>query len=251
MTGEAAISWDYSDRAATYEHRADYDSAAIDRLLHHIPEPQSARAADIGAGTGKLTRPLLAAGMAVVAVEPNENMRSIAAKIPANAAALWVHGKAERLPLNSNSFDLACFGSSFNVVDAEQSLSEVTRILKNDGVLAILWNHRNLVDPLQAAVESAIKVHIPDYEHGSRRDDPSAAVLAATQFAAVDSFRNPFEYATNRDQYLAAWRSHATLARAAKSKFESVMNSIAAVVPPGEFLVPYSTAVWVFRKRIA
>lgn len=250
MTGEAAISWDYSDRAATYEHRADYDSTAIDRLLHHIPEPHLARAADIGAGTGKLTRPLLAAGMAVVAVEPNENMRAIAVQILANAGAQWVFGQAEQLPLNSNSFDIACFGSSFNVVDAARSLGEVTRILKDDGVLAILWNHRNLSDPLQAAVESAVKARIPDYVHGSRRDDPSATVLATTHFAAVDSFRCTFEYATHRDQYLAAWRSHATLARAAKLQFESVIRSIADIVPQGEFSVPYSTAVWMFRKRI-
>ena len=250
MTSDMALHWDYSDRAATYEFRSDYDSAAIDRLLQHVPQPHLARAADIGAGTGKLTRPLLAAGLAVIAVEPNDKMRAIAAQIPANDAALWLRGQAELLPVNSNSFDLACFGSSFNVVDAAQSLSEVTRILKDDGVLAILWNHRNLTDPLQAAVEAAIKVHVSDYAHGSRRDDPSDTVLATAHFVAVDSFRSAFQYSTHRDQYLAAWRSHATLARAAKSRFESVLQSIADVVPQGEFLVPYSTAVWVFRKRI-
>ncbi len=250
MTSDAAIHWDYSERAATYERRADYDRVAIDRLLQHIPQPHLARAVDIGAGTGKLTRPLLAAGMAVVAVEPNENMRAVAAQIPANAGAQWMHGQAERLPLNSNSFDLACFGSSFNVVDAERSLSEVARILKDDGVLAILWNHRDLSDPLQAAVEMAIRAHLPDYSHGSRRDDPSAAVLATAQFVAVDSFRSAFEYTTHRDQYLSAWRSHATLARAAKSEFENVLQRIADIVPQGDFSVPYSTAVWVFRKRI-
>ena len=82
MTSNTAINWDYSDRAATYEHRADYESKAMDRLLRHIPHPHLARAADIGAGTGKLTRPLLAAGLAVVAVEPNDKMRAIAAQIP-------------------------------------------------------------------------------------------------------------------------------------------------------------------------
>ncbi len=250
MMNSPAINWDYSERAATYEHRADYDSVAIKRLLRHVSGPHSARAADIGAGTGKLTRPLLAAGMAVVAIEPNENMRAMAAQISANANAQWVDGRAERLPIDSSCFDLACFGSSFNVVDAQHSLGEVLRILKADGVLAILWNHRDLNDPLQAAVESTIRLHIPDYAHGTRRDDPSATVLAGGQFAAIDSFRSAFEYTTDHDQYLAAWRSHATLARAAKSQFESVMKSIANIVPEGEFSVPYSTAVWVFRKRV-
>ena len=43
MTSNTAINWDYSDRAATYEHRADYDSKAMDRLLRHIPHPHLAR----------------------------------------------------------------------------------------------------------------------------------------------------------------------------------------------------------------
>jgi ubiquinone/menaquinone biosynthesis C-methylase UbiE len=251
MTMKAAIQWDYSDRAATYEHRADYDTAAIDRLLQHVYQPQSAQAADIGAGTGKLTRALLAAGMTVMAIEPNETMRTVAAAITGNAGAQWLHGQAERLPLPSNAFDLACFGSSFNVVDAAQSLREVTRILTRGGVLAILWNHRNLQDPLQAAVEAAIRAHIPNYAHGSRREDPSACVLATGQFVALDSYRCAFEYATCREDYLAAWRSHATLARAAQSQFEPIMQSIANIVPQGEFSVPYSTAVWVFRRAFA
>ena len=249
MTNKTAINWDYSDRAATYEHRADYDIKAINRLLQHVAEPHFARAADIGAGTGKLTRPLLTAGMAVVALEPNQNMRAVAAHMPANADALWIGGLAEQLPLRSNSFDLACFGSSFNVVDAARSLAEVARILKPNGVLALLWNHRDLSDPLQAAIEAVIKLHIPNYAHGSRRENPSTTVVATAQFVAVDSFRSAFEITTQRDHYLAAWRSHATLARAAKSELERIMKSIANIVPQGDFSVPYSTALWVFRKR--
>lgn len=251
MTTNALIQWDYSDHAATYEHRADYDAAAIERMLRHVAQPQLSLAADIGAGTGKLTRPLLAAGLAVAAIEPNKHMRAIAAQIPANAAARWQHGHAELLPLAANSVDLACFGSSFNVVNAAQSLREVTRILKDDGALAILWNHRDLLDPLQAAVEAEIRAHIHEYAHGSRRADPSATVLATGQFVALDSYRCAFEYATCREDYLAAWRSHATLARAAQSQFEPIMKRIANIAPQGEFSVPYSTAVWVFRRVLA
>ena len=255
MTTQASVinrvSWDYSERAATYEDRADYHDAAIARLLRQLPLPHLAQAVDIGAGTGKLTRPLLAAGLKVVAVEPNENMRAVAARMRLNDAALWVCGRAEQLPLPSARFDLACFGSSFNVVDAELSLDEVTRVLKDDGVLTILWNHRDLNDPLQAAVESSIQAQIPNYTYGLRRQDPSATVLARAQFVAIDSFRSSFDFTTTGDRYIAAWRSHATLARAAESQFELAMDSIAKIVPHGKISVPYSTAVWVFRKRRA
>ena len=246
-----ALAWDYSDRAATYEHRADYASAAIARLLRHLPNAHAARALDIGAGTGKLTRLLLAAGLRVVAVEPNGSMRNVASKIPLNGDAKWVCGRAEQLPLKSSSFDLACFGSSFNVVDAARSLDEVSRVLKDDGRLAIIWNHRDLNDPLQAAVESVIRANLPDFSHGSRRDDPSAIVLKRNQFVAIDSFRTAFNFVTTQQHYIAAWRSHATLARAAGSQLETTIDAIANLVPGGEISVPFSTAVWVFRKHVA
>ena len=241
--------WDYSDQAATYEHRADYVSAAIERLLRHLPRAHTVRAVDIGADTGKLTRSLLAAGMAVVAIEPNESMRAVAARIPLNGDAQWICARAEQLPLESNSFDLACFGSSFNVVDAARSLDEVSRVLTDDGILAIMWNHRDLNDSLQAAVESVIRAHLPDFSHGSRREDPTTEVLKRKQLVAIDSFRCWFEWVTAREHYMAAWRSHATLARAAGSQLEAIIDDICSLVPSGEISVPFSTAVWLFRKR--
>lgn len=244
-----ADAWDYSDRAATYEHRADYASNAIKRLLRHLPQVPRARAVDIGAGTGKLTRPLLAAGLDVVAVEPNESMRHVAARIPANDAATWLLARSEALPLDANSYDLVCFGSSFNVVDATRSLNEASRVLKDDGLLAILWNHRDLNDPLQAAVESVIRAHLPDFSHGSRRENPSAIVLKRKQFVAIDAFRTSFKFTTTHAHYMAAWRSHATLARAAGSRFEAIIEAITQRVPDVDISVPFTTAVWVFRKR--
>lgn len=243
--------WDYSDRAATYEHRADYASTAIERLLRHLRGTRAARALDIGAGTGKLTRPLLAAGLDVVAVEPNANMRDVATRIPLNDAAKWIGGQAEQLPLKSNSFDLACFGSSFNVVDPVRALDEVSRVLKRHGLLAIMWNHRDLNDPLQAAVERAIRAYLPDYSHGSRREDPAAIVLKQKQFVAMEALRHSFEFVTTHEHYMAAWRSHETLARAAGPRFDAVIDAIARLIPHGDISVPFSTAVWVFRKHIA
>ena len=67
--------WDYTDRAHTYDARADYSDEAIRKLLMALNCEQGDKVADIGAGTGKLTKLLLAAGMEVSAVEPNDNMR--------------------------------------------------------------------------------------------------------------------------------------------------------------------------------
>ena len=65
--------WDYSHRAHTYDQRADYSIDAVQDL--HSRLVVMVTVADIGAGTGKLTKLLLLNGLTVKAVEPNDNMR--------------------------------------------------------------------------------------------------------------------------------------------------------------------------------
>src|SRR5271168_1033882 len=63
---------------------------------------------DLGAGTGKLTRALLAAGHRVTAVEPLPEMRAILAeRLP---DALTLAGSAEALPLEDGCVDAVAVG---------------------------------------------------------------------------------------------------------------------------------------------
>jgi SAM-dependent methyltransferase len=57
--------------------RHDYPPAAIDWLIESLGIAPGARVLDIGAGTGKLTRPLLERGLDVIAVEPVNGMRAM------------------------------------------------------------------------------------------------------------------------------------------------------------------------------
>jgi SAM-dependent methyltransferase len=67
----------FSDRAETYaKYRPGYPDDTL-RFLEALVAP-SAAVADIGSGTGILTRELLKSGYDVWAVEPNEAMRTAA-----------------------------------------------------------------------------------------------------------------------------------------------------------------------------
>ena len=94
-------------RARSFGHVADdyeearpgYPPEAVAWLLGPTPLD----VADVGAGTGKLTSGLLAAGHRVVAVEPLDPLRAkLAAALPAARA---LPGRAEELPLPDAGVD--------------------------------------------------------------------------------------------------------------------------------------------------
>ena len=73
--------------------------------------------ADIGAGTGKLTKELLKHGLSVSSVEPNDAMRAIGIANTKGKSATWSVGTGEATGLPTGSVYAVFFGSSFNVVD--------------------------------------------------------------------------------------------------------------------------------------
>jgi SAM-dependent methyltransferase len=109
---------------------------------------------DVGAGTGKLTRLLVATHARVIAVEPVEEMRGVLLERVPGAEVRA--GTAEELGLPDGSADLIAVAQAFHWFDHERALAEFHRVLAPGGRLALVWNMRDLADPLQRAVEDLI-----------------------------------------------------------------------------------------------
>jgi SAM-dependent methyltransferase len=125
--GDAALAYD--------EHRPDYAPAAVRWALDGAPRP---RVLDLGAGTGKLTRVLLAYGAAVSAVEPDPLMLAeLRGGLP---GALALSGSAEEIPLADRSVDAVVAGNAMHWFDIDAAGPEIARVLVDGGVLAGLWN---------------------------------------------------------------------------------------------------------------
>jgi SAM-dependent methyltransferase len=93
---------------------------------------------DLGAGTGKLSAALLAAGHRVTALEPLPEMRAIlTATLPAATA---IDGRAEQLPFADDSFDAVVAGSAFHWFERVPALDEIARVLRPPGVFGLLGN---------------------------------------------------------------------------------------------------------------
>lgn len=235
------LEWDYSALAAHYNQRAPYAPAAIDALLRELALPAGARVVDIGAGTGRLSLPLRQRGLAVTAVEPNAAMRAVGERDGLD----YVAARGETTGLADAAFDLASYGSSFNVMPAQAALVEAARLLRGNGYIALMWNHRDLDDPLQQAVEQAIRRHVPSYGYGSRRKDPSEEIRRSGLFGPARHLDHAFVHHSPRDAFLDGFRAHATLLRQAGDKAGTVLQDIAAVLgTAAEVIVPFHTRIW-------
>jgi ubiquinone/menaquinone biosynthesis C-methylase UbiE len=246
------VTWDYTEHATHYDKRADYSSNAIKNLLKVICCTPSRPVADIGAGTGKLTKELLKHGLTVRSVEPNNAMRTIGIQNTKGKLATWSVGTGEATGLSTSSVYAAFFGSSFNVVNQSLALAEVSRILVPEGWFACMWNHRNLDDPIQQQIENIIKSSIPEYSYGSRREDPTNVINTSGYFSATKSIEGSFVWKMLKSDVVVAWKSHATLKRQASSDslFKSIIEQIANYLDklPAVIEVPYTTRIYYAQK---
>jgi ubiquinone/menaquinone biosynthesis C-methylase UbiE len=251
-TFQPSVTWDYTEHAVHYDRRADYSSDAIDSLLKKIGCNPSLPVADIGAGTGKLTKELLKHGLTVRSVEPNDAMRAIGIKNTKGELATWSVGTGEATGLPAHSVYAIFFGSSFNVVDQNRALAEASRILVPDGWFACMWNHRDLDDPIQQRIETLIKSSIPTYSYGSRREDPTNVINTSGYFSATKSIEGSFVWEMPKSDIVVAWKSHATLKRQAgnNSLFDGIIHQIAVVLEdlPDVIDVPYRTRIYFAQK---
>ena len=147
MASRDEMSLSFGGAAGAYEAgRPDYPRESVEWMLHPVrAEGRALRVADVGAGTGKLTRTIVEAGADVVAIDPD----------PAMLATLreYVHGvptfvgSAERMPLPDASVDALLLGQAWHWVDPAAASLECSRVLRSAGVLGLVWNIRDESDP--------------------------------------------------------------------------------------------------------
>jgi ubiquinone/menaquinone biosynthesis C-methylase UbiE len=134
----------FSSRVENYvKYRPSYPKEIIPFLEENGILSKDSIIADIGSGTGILSKLFLQNKNLVYGIEPNDKMRNAAEKIFKNDTNfISLKGSAENTGLNRNSVHLITIGQAFHWFNIELAKIEFRRILKEDGYVIVIWNSR-------------------------------------------------------------------------------------------------------------
>jgi SAM-dependent methyltransferase len=123
--------------ALAYERgRPNYAPAVAGALAAELGLETGAPVLDLAAGTGKVSRALLGAGLDVVAVEPHEAMRERLVTVLGPDRVR--EGVAEDIPLDDGAVQAVTVGDGFHWFDQPRAVAQIRRVLQPGGGLAVL-----------------------------------------------------------------------------------------------------------------
>ncbi|QWW19506.1 class I SAM-dependent methyltransferase [Schaalia sp. 19OD2882] len=223
-------------------------------------------AVDLGAGTGKMTRELLARGWQVLAVEPADAMReqwlahfeeaphaqerprseaSPQAPMPAKAT---VHtGTAEATGLPSSCAELVVAAQAWHWFDPELASAEAARLLHPGGTLGIVFNQMSVGVPWVHRLTRIMRsgdVHRADVPPQVRPQftEPRLHLCAWEQHLSTDEV---MELGRTRSSWL---RQDAAGRAAMQENLRWYLHDHLGHAQGGEVVIPYTTLVWTSRR---
>jgi SAM-dependent methyltransferase len=236
--------------ADVYERaRPGYPHEAVAWMADRLDLQAGRTVLDLGAGTGKLTRALVATGAHVIAVEPGEAM--LAELVRAVPEAEAVHGAAEDIPLPDASVDAVTVGQAFHWFRHDEALRELQRVLRPRGGISLVWNSRDQEAPLQRDLTDLIVPLFPPDRVPGRPDGGSwAQPLAESDlFESLDERRFRFVQRLDADMLVDRIASISFVAASPLDERLTLEQRLREIVSAqgGSVDFPYVTVVYVSR----
>jgi SAM-dependent methyltransferase len=132
----------FTVEASTYARgRPEYPAELAQWLADDLGIKSGKVVIDLGAGTGKFTKLLVATGAEVIAVEPVAAMRAeLQARLP---QVRTDSGMAEAMQLSAATADVLVCAQSFHWFATDAAIAEIHRVLVPGGRLGLVWNVRD------------------------------------------------------------------------------------------------------------
>ncbi len=188
----------FSSRVEDYvRYRPSYPAEILPLLERECGLNADSTVADVGSGTGFLTKFFLDLGCRVIGVEPNAEMRRAGDEFLAGYERFTsVAGRAEETGLPDASIDLVTAGQAFHWFDADAARSEFVRILRAPCWVALVWNEREVQGAFLEGYEDLLLEYAPDYakvDHRQIDADRIAAFLGHDNWKLA-TFANAQEF---------------------------------------------------------
>ncbi len=205
----------FADVAEAYERgRPGYPENAVRWLAGDEP----CDVVDLGAGTGKLTRSLVALGHRVTAIEPLDEMRlRLEAAVPTARA---LAGSAEAIPLPGASADVVTCAQAFHWFDHTSAMPEIARVLRAGARLALVWNSRDDRDPWMSRLSAIIG------NETVGEDDVHAPVDESGLFETVETAKFSCAQLLDRDGLLDLVLSRSYCAKLSPADREPILGAV-------------------------
>ncbi len=219
------------------------------------PRVTPRRVLDLGAGTGALTRQLTRSAESVHAADPGMRMLAELGRVLPGVPRVRCTG--ERLPYRPDSFDVVTVAQAFHWLDHELVLPEIARVLRPDGVVAVVYNTRDESSRWARRFGELITSAQPVGYQAGWDAGSVAALTGSPLFTAVATRRFVHEQLVDRAGLveLAASRSYVrTLDPAARADLLERVGSLfdatvaaadsEAMGDPPRLRMPYLTECW-------
>ena len=245
----------FDDVAAAYERgRPRYDAHAIAAIA--AAAGGGPRLLDVGAGTGRLSGPLLEQGFDVVAVEPLDAMRAILAAHHRRPSARWpATPRRCRSPTPASTAPSAATPGTGSTAPAPPTSSRAS-----SGPAAAWWcasrtraGSAATTRPTGGWTSLVVHAALPKGDHpyltGSRRPD---GLEGHPAFEEIERRDEPFVHRTDREGIVAHWASMsfvATLPDAQRATFLGELDAMLARRGVDEVEIPYRAELWITRRR--
>jgi len=192
---------------------------------------------------------LVPTGARIVAVEPVGGMRSVLRVRAHGSNVSVVAGVAEALPLADGVADAVTVAQAFHWFRGA-ALPELHRVLRPGGVLALVWNRRDLTDPVWAAVKDLIDPFREGTPH-HEADGWRALFEGTGLFGPLEERRFGNEQALDADGLVDRVGSTSFVASLPDAERSTLLAQVRALAEEhgGRLTLPYATEVHVADRR--
>ncbi|HWF76936.1 MAG TPA: methyltransferase domain-containing protein [Caulobacteraceae bacterium] len=254
----------FGEDPANYDAaRPDYPDWVFEELRARCGLGPGSATFEVGAGTGKATRPLLAAGAdPLYAIEPDARLAAFLSASIAAPALHVVNAAFEDAQLPRGGLDLGLAATSFHWVDALAGLNKVAGWLRPGGWWSMVWNvfgDESRPDPFHDATDALLRDG-PKSPSQSAKGTSSAlsvndwmsAFGRSGAFEDIGCRTEPWELVIDPDQVVALYSTYSNIAAYPPDERRQVLaelRRIAADEFDGHVVRNMITILYTARRR--